>query len=228
MTESTTPRALTASELHQAIMNLPVKITAPARDTDPVATAYCEGCRDTRHAAAELALALQAVDVGELAAKERQSKVLAWAVENFGDIAKNRDERAIRLAEEAIEVAQAEGVSLELIHRVAERVYSRPVGEIGREIGGVAITLDALAENLGRNAYADGNVELTRILSKPKDWWQRKHQEKVEAGTADLSPLRRPAPATLDRKSGPDKITGAGVEAPASLNIPTCCEAEDV
>ena len=119
----------------------------------------------------------------------RQRKVLAWAVENFGFIAKNRDERAVRLAEEAIELAQVEGVPLDVVMLVAQRVYSRPVGELRREIGGVAITLDALAENLGLSVATEADRELARVLSKDKDWWTRKHGEKVKAGTADLSPV---------------------------------------
>lgn len=121
----------------------------------------------------------------------RQRKVLAWAVDNFGWIAKNRDERAVRLAEEAIEVAQAEGVPLDVVMTVAQRVYSRPVGDLKREIGGVAITLDALAENVGLSVTEEAEREFARVLSKDKDWWTRKHGEKVAAGTADLSPVEK-------------------------------------
>lgn len=125
----------------------------------------------------------------------RQARVLAWAVENFGPVARNRDERAARLAEEAIEVAQAEGVPLEIVKRIAERVYSRPAGALGQEIGGLTITLDALAENAGLDAQAEGDRELARILALPKDWWTRKHAEKVAAGTADLTAAQEPPDA---------------------------------
>lgn len=120
--------------------------------------------------------------------KSRQARVLAWAVESFGEIAKNRDERAARLVEEAIEIAQAEGVPLDVLKRIAERVYERPAGELGQEIGGLGITLDALAENAGYDVRLETERELACILSKPKDWWARKHAEKVAAGTANLSP----------------------------------------
>lgn len=119
---------------------------------------------------------------------DRQERVLAWAVENFGPIARNRDERAARLVEEAIEVAQAEGLSLAILKRIADRVYARPAGELWQEIGGLAITLDALAENAGLNVQDEADREWSRVVSLPKDWWQRKHAAKVAAGTADLSP----------------------------------------
>jgi len=116
--------------------------------------------------------------------------VLRWAEESFGPIARNRDERAARLAEEAMEVAQAEGVPLETLKRIADRIYSRPVGELGQEVGGLGITLYALAANCGLNLFGEIEREWKRVLSKPRDWWQRKHAEKVAAGTADLTPIQ--------------------------------------
>lgn len=113
--------------------------------------------------------------------------MLDWAVRAFGASALNRDERAARVAEEAIEIAQAEGVTLETIQRIAARVYERPPGEIGREIGGTAVTLAVLAENLGRNVEQDMLAEWDRVLSKPPEHWAEKHRQKVAAGTADLS-----------------------------------------
>lgn len=117
----------------------------------------------------------------------RQSIVLKWALDNFGQIALNRDERAARLLEEAAEVAQAEGLRGDLICRILNRVYSRPAGQLSQEIGGLAITLDALAENAGLSVETEANRELARILALPPDWWKRKHAEKVAAGVADLS-----------------------------------------
>jgi NTP pyrophosphatase (non-canonical NTP hydrolase) len=125
--------------------------------------------------------------------------VLHWAVDSFGPIALNRDERAARLAEEAMEVAQAEGVPLLTLQRIAERIYSRPVGELGQEVGGLGITLYALAANCGLDLFAEIEREWRRVLSKPRDWWQRKHAEKVAAGTADLSPVGAELKASADR-----------------------------
>jgi NTP pyrophosphatase (non-canonical NTP hydrolase) len=117
------------------------------------------------------------------------ARVLQWAVDSFGEIARNRDERAARLAEEAMEVAQAEGVPLETLKRIADRIYSRPLGELGQEVGGLGITLYALAANCGLDLFGEIEREWKRVLSKPRDWWQRKHAEKVAAGTADLTPI---------------------------------------
>lgn len=121
-----------------------------------------------------------------------QAEVLDWAVRSFGPIAKNPDERAARVTEEAIEIAQVEGVPLETVKRIADRVYSRPAGERGQEIGGCVITLLAYAELVGRSVAGCAKLEFNRVLSKPRDWWEKKHAEKVAAGTANLSPAKTP------------------------------------
>ena len=119
-----------------------------------------------------------------------QQHVLEWANRSFGAIASNPDERAARLAEEAIEIAQCEGVPLEVIVKIAQRVYSRPVGERWQEIGGTGIALLAYAENAGQSLDTCIEREWTRLQGKSPEWWRMKHAEKVAAGTADLSPVR--------------------------------------
>lgn len=121
---------------------------------------------------------------------ELQKRVIAWAWATFGDIALNRDERAARLVEEAIEVCQAESVAQDVVHRLVDRVYSRPVGDLGREIGGVAMTLAALAENAGYSVEAEAQRELDRVMGLSPAHFAAKHAEKVAAGVADLSPTR--------------------------------------
>ncbi|MGH8235432.1 MAG: hypothetical protein ACREXP_00230 [Steroidobacteraceae bacterium] len=119
-----------------------------------------------------------------------QKNVLKWATDNFGAIAMNPDERAARLIEEAIEVCQAQGVSLETILRIAVRAYSRPVGVLGQEVGGCGIALLAMCEAAGLDAMVEVHREWDRVSTLPREHWQRKHAEKVAAGTANLSPLK--------------------------------------
>lgn len=149
-----------------------------------------DGLREARLEAARTAAeGLRAIGSAVETAAEPAS-VLAWAVRSFGPIALNRDERAARMAEEAIEVAQVEGVPLDVMQRITARVYSRPVGELGQEIGGLMVGLYALAARAGVDIEAEFKREFTRVLSKPADWWARKHAEKVAAGTADLTPVK--------------------------------------
>ena len=117
----------------------------------------------------------------------RPEQVLRWAVNTFGLVARNRDERAARLVEEAVEVAQAEGVAIDVLERIVRRVYSRPAGDVAQEIGGLAMTLDACAENIGIDAQQEAWRELGRVLDLPRDHFVKKHAEKAADGVANLS-----------------------------------------
>jgi hypothetical protein len=114
---------------------------------------------------------------------------LQWAVETFGAVARNRDERAARLVEEAIELAQAEGVGLDVVERIARHVYSKPAGDPVAELQGVALTLDACAENMGDSVAGATARELARVRSRSTAEWKARHDAKVAAGRANLSPV---------------------------------------
>jgi hypothetical protein len=139
-----------------------------------------------------------------------QSDVLDWAVRSFGPIAMNIDERAARVAEEAIEIAQVEGVPLETVKRIADRVYSRAPGERWQEIGGTMIGMLSYAQIIGLSLADCTHREFQRVLSKPREWWQKKHAEKVAAGTADLSPCSRPTKGCSSIST--DKTYSSGIE----------------
>ena len=114
----------------------------------------------------------------------RQQALLAWAVDTFGEVANSPTERALRLIEEAAEVVQTVGLTKEEAIRVIERVYSRPAGELGNELGGLVMTAECLAEVMKHDLYLQADAEYLRITSIPKEVWRRKHAEKVQAGTA--------------------------------------------
>lgn len=54
-------------------------------------------------------------------------------------------QRAFRFIEEALELVQAVGTTKEDVLRLVAYVYSRPVGNVEQEIGGVAVTLCGVA-----------------------------------------------------------------------------------
>jgi hypothetical protein len=94
----------------------------------------------------------------------RQAQVAAWVREAFGDeIARDGIERALRVVEEVVELAQAVGVSAGALHHLIDYVFARPVGEEGQEIGGCFVTLYALAEARQIDADAQFEAELARI-----------------------------------------------------------------
>jgi hypothetical protein len=117
----------------------------------------------------------------------RPKAFLQWAIETFGPVASNRDERAARFVEEAIELAHAEGIGLLTIYRIMWRVYNRPRGNTAREIGQAQATLECLAENIGLSADAEAEREWARVQAIPKEQWTARHDAKVAQQIANLS-----------------------------------------
>lgn len=117
----------------------------------------------------------------------RPQEFLAWAVETFGPVALDRHERAARFLEEAIELAQAEDLSIDLVKAIADRVYSRPGGYLHKEIGQALVTLELLAENLGISADAEATREFDRVRSIPAEEHQRRFAAKIRLGIAAVA-----------------------------------------
>lgn len=114
-----------------------------------------------------------------------QTRMMLWLLKNFGEnIATSRPERAARILEEAAELAQAEGVTPGQASRIVSRAYERPAGEPRQEAAGVTTTLLAWAGVTGTDLLAVANAEMDRVEKIPVDDMRRKHDEKVQAGTA--------------------------------------------
>src|SRR5882762_74694 len=92
-------------------------------------------------------------DVLDLPRHERQSRVAKWARAAFGEAeATGLAQRGVRLLEEAIEAFQACGGDEAIAHKLVTFVFGRPSGTIGQELGGVAVTVLALAAAAGVSA----------------------------------------------------------------------------
>lgn len=96
-----------------------------------------------------------------------QDRVANWMQVCFGPkISADQLERGDRFIEEAIEMVQAAGYSRERIHLLIEYVYSRPVGELKQEVGGVMVTLGAFCQAHGIDMQVEGEREIYRIESQ--------------------------------------------------------------
>jgi hypothetical protein len=113
----------------------------------------------------------------------RQTRCLRWVKETFGILTVK--DRAIRLLEEAIELAQSECVSKEDAIRIIEHVYSKPAGDPQQEAGGIGVCLLAYCELRGFSAEQLEKAELDRVMSKDPAWFRKRHNVKAEAGIAD-------------------------------------------
>lgn len=130
-----------------------------------------------------------------------QKRVAAWVRLAFGEKAMaDRWERIARVVEEAIELAQAEGLDDEDVYRILKRVYNRPIGLGSQEVGGLMVTLLAWAESSSTDLTAVTLTEIERIEDPATMARIRlKQEEKAAAGTAHSFN----APALTDTPAGP-------------------------
>lgn len=117
-----------------------------------------------------------------------QVRVIHWTLSRFGaENLLDRKERAARLLEEALELAQAEGVDTDAAGRIYLRVYSRPAGGPVQEAAAVGLCLLAWASSAGRTATELLGL-ITHVMSEleaiPVEESRAKHAAKVAAGTA--------------------------------------------
>jgi hypothetical protein len=125
----------------------------------------------------------------------RQERIGRWCAEAFGvEHAMSLPQRGIRHLEEAAEAAQATGVDLAMAHKLLDHVWSRPVGNLGQELGGVAVTLLALAHAAGLNAEECEAREIRRVLNKPLKHFAERNAAKNAAGF-NVAP---PSPPTTE------------------------------
>lgn len=86
----------------------------------------------------------------------------------------SKTERAKRVVEEALELAQAVGVDQEECMLIMEHVFFRPVGEISQEHAGVMVSLLASAVANDLDLEAVTQEEIKRVWSIPEDVLQAK------------------------------------------------------
>lgn len=91
-------------------------------------------------------------------------------------------QRAVRFLEEAIEAYQAAGGSEYMARRLVTYVFQRPAGTLAQELGGVGVTVLALAQAAGISADAEEEREIARVLSKPIEHFAERNEAKNAAG----------------------------------------------
>lgn len=132
----------------------------------------------------------------DVARDQRQALITSWAQAAFGrEEATSLPQRGVRLLEEAIEAYQACGGAEAMAHKLVSYVFSRPRGEIGQELGGVAVTVLALAAAAGLSADEEECREVSRVLSKPIGEFTTRNANKNAAGfKIDAAAKTAPAP----------------------------------
>ncbi len=96
-----------------------------------------------------------------------QERASRWVMECFGAIvALDPVERNFRFGEEALELLQSCGATASQCHQLVDYVFSREVGEKHQELGGVMVTLAALATANGLTISEAAEKELARVWTK--------------------------------------------------------------
>ena len=69
-----------------------------------------------------------------------------------------------------------------MAHLLVDHVFSRPIGTLEQELGGVGISALVLASAAGLSADDAEAAELERVLSKPIEHFRARNDAKVAAG----------------------------------------------
>ena len=109
--------------------------------------------------------------------------IFDWGVRCFGiEHMANPRVRAVRLVEEAVELAQSVGVEAAQLRKLVNMVYSRPPGVMYQELGGVMVTTSAFCSCVGIDAEHVLEAEVRRCLKKSPEHFAKRNQEKLQLG----------------------------------------------
>lgn len=112
-----------------------------------------------------------------------------WADRCFGsEHVINLPLRALRHAEESIELAQAVGTPREYLHKVVDQVYERPIGDPVQELGGSLLTACVLARAMGVTPEEAFERELTRVLAKSPEHFATRNRQKMNLDALKRKP----------------------------------------
>lgn len=122
-------------------------------------------------------------EIASLTRAERQRDVFEWCGRTFGsESQRDRKKRALRFLEEAIELYQAEGCSLEQGQALMAHVLARPADQPQQEVGGVSVTLLSYCEAAGLSAHECEAVEIARIFNRSAEKARQGDRRKTGAG----------------------------------------------
>lgn len=125
---------------------------------------------------------------------DRQAKVYEWCLETFGRPEAETKERALRLFEEATELAQAEGLDQFQLETLVDHVFQKPPGHAPQEAGGVGTTLLAYCAAKGISANRVEKEEWERVRDIDPEYFRERQAAKVRAQVANPTKLAMKVP----------------------------------
>ncbi|AXQ69776.1 hypothetical protein HOU03_gp491 [Caulobacter phage CcrSC] len=95
-----------------------------------------------------------------------QQRLWLWFHAAFGGRWSTPQDRALRVLEEAVELAQAVGIIRGVALHMVDHVYDRPPGEPLQELAGVFNTVLLTAQSMGVDAEQAGEHELQQAWGR--------------------------------------------------------------
>jgi len=115
-----------------------------------------------------------------------QAAVEVWVRKTFGDkIMDDEAERGRRVLEEAVELAQVEGVTRQDAHKIIDAVFKKPKGELSQELGGVIVTLLAACARHEIRLDDIARAEIDRVQKGDGKKFRDKQATKSALGIGD-------------------------------------------
>jgi hypothetical protein len=111
-----------------------------------------------------------------------QTKMVSWVKTRLGSSAMDTHERGMRFLEESLELVQAVGITEEEIEKVRQYVFSKPIGRVVQEIGGVVTTLLTLAQSQDVDMNIAGLMEIDRIHALPPEKFRKRQNLNASLG----------------------------------------------
>lgn len=117
-----------------------------------------------------------------------QNRVKFWIITRIGADHMHSRERAMRLLEEAVELAQSEGITENQVYRQVAHVFDRPSGEPSQEAAGVAVCLLGWCASTGVDLEILADREVQRIEEKPIEQIRGSLARKADADLVVATP----------------------------------------
>jgi len=122
----------------------------------------------------------------------RQAAILDWTQRTFGHATTAIAERINRFIEESVELAQAEGMPIDVLRSIVDHVYAKKPGDPFQEAGSVGVTLLAYCSAKGISAEAAEVAETHRVFAIDPEYFRKRHNAKADAGIAVRAAVEEP------------------------------------
>ncbi len=117
-----------------------------------------------------------------------EDRVAHWVRTRLGAENLHHRERSMRLLEEAIELAQAEGITPDQVAKQVAHVFARPSGEPSQEAAGIAVCLLGWCAATGNSLLDLAHREIERIEAKPVEQIRGSLARKADADLVTCVP----------------------------------------